>query len=72
MKETKSNSNMIEAKTFSWSSRNMADGKFWVFYYCKGMGFETGQKVYYGKNVWNSEEKAIADQEVWEKRVGNS
>lgn len=66
---TESNTNKAKVQTFSWSSRNMADGKFWVFYYCKGMGFETGQKVYYAKNVWNSEDEAIADQEAWEKRV---
>lgn len=55
---------------FTWSNRNrQPSGKWGVFYYCQGTGFETGNKVYYGKNEFHTEDSAIDAQRRWEARV---
>lgn len=41
---------------------------FRVFYYAPGMGFETGQSVYYGWNEWRTKEQAQQAAKEWEAR----
>lgn len=52
---------------FKWSNRNKVGEKWFVFYYTMGTGFDTGIRVYYGKNEWTTEESAIQSQAEWEK-----
>ena len=55
---------------FAWSNRNqLEDGLWGVFYYSPGNGMATGEKVYYGRNVWSDEATAIQSQEDWEPRM---
>lgn len=56
---------------FHWSSRNqLSNGRWGTWFYAKGTEMAAGQRVYYGKNEWNTEESAIKAQEQWEARIG--
>lgn len=59
---------VIPAKVFQWSNRNKVDNRWRTFFYAPGMGFETGNKVYVGRNDWNTEASAIEAQDKHEAR----
>ncbi len=53
---------------FKWSNRNKVESRWRTFFYAPGMGFETGNKVYVGRNDWNTEASAIDAQKKHEAR----
>jgi hypothetical protein len=56
---------------FKWSSR-VRDGWWKTFYYSPGTGFDVGQRMFYGRNEWRTEEQAIQAQVEWERRIGGA
>ena len=48
---------------FEWSTRSKVEARWRTFYYAPGMGFETGNKVYVGRNDWNTEASAVEAQQ---------
>lgn len=53
---------------FQWSARNKVQNRWRTFFYSQGMGFDTGDRVYVGRNDWNTEAAAIAAQAKHEAR----
>ena len=43
---------------------------FRTFYYCPGVGFDTGREVYYGRNEWRTKKEAEQAAKKWEDRNG--